>query len=105
MAICTHVEPAPVTVTPLARAGRAPAMGAIPANSTAAIARRIRRMPSPPRALAETSVHVVGGPRVLRVTEDPIGGADLDDAAGLVLRGQEERRLVGDSLRLLHVVG
>jgi hypothetical protein len=72
--------------------------------------RRVRIVEAPVSAyvqweLAEAAVDVVRGARVLRVFEDVLGGARLDDAAGLVGGGQEERAVVRDPLCLLHVVG
>jgi hypothetical protein len=72
---------------------------------TAYFDRAIAPLPPPANALAEAAVDVVRGARVLRVFEDVLGGARLDDAAGLVSGGQEERAVVRDPLCLLHVVG
>ncbi len=55
--------------------------------------------------LAEATVDVVGGPRVLRVVEDDLRRAVLDDHARRAVGGEEEGAPVGDPGGLLHVVG
>src|ERR1700677_1467922 len=53
----------------------------------------------------ESAVDVVEGAGVLRRVEHGIGRTVLDYAPGRPLLSQEERRVVGDPLGLLHVVG
>ena len=55
--------------------------------------------------LAEVAVDVVRSARILRVLEDLLGGAGLDDVAWRAVSGQEEGTVIGDPLGLLHVVG
>ena len=58
------------------------------------------------RRSAEPAVDVVGGARVARAARRSASvGAGLDDAARRALLGQEERALLRDPGRLLHVVG
>src|ERR1700677_987364 len=53
----------------------------------------------------EPAVDVVEGAGILRRVEHGIGRTVLDDVPGRPLLSQEERRVVGDPLGLLHVVG
>src|SRR5262245_28237284 len=52
----------------------------------------------------EAAAHVVERARVVGLGEDLVGRSFLDDAAGLVLAGEEERAVLQHALRLLHVV-
>src|SRR5262245_15276732 len=111
MAIAAKVEPAPLTAGRARPARAAGGAASVPSAvaSTSAVSRVLMVMVgSCTRGTgrsAEAAVDVVGGPGVLRVLEDLRRGAGLDDAARLVLGGQEERAALGDPLGLLHVVG
>src|ERR1700733_2853870 len=51
-------------------------------------------------------MHVVGGTRIDGVVEDFLGGPCLNDMPGLTFAvHQEQRTIVRDTIRLLHVVG
>ena len=50
--------------------------------------------------LAETPVDVIGGPWVDGVFEQLLGRPGFDDVARRVLGGEEERAILGDSLRV-----
>src|SRR5215471_19027366 len=104
-AICTQVDPAPVTVGPVAPVCSAPGPSAVMEAASASIAAVSTRVPRLlMRFSTEPPVYVVGGARVVGVAEDLRRRADLDDAAGLPLVDVEERAAIRDALRLLHVV-
>src|SRR5580658_287706 len=58
-----------------------------------------------PARSTESAVDIVARPPVLRVVEQLVSGAGLDDPSGYPLLRQEEGTLLGHPRRLLHVVG
>src|SRR5690242_6708799 len=97
VAIWSQVEPAPSTVTDACAGTGVPAADA----NTAIAARNVRQRRR--EKLAEAPIHVVRCPLVVRVREDHLGGADLDDLPGLALVHVEEGALMRHALGLLHV--
>src|SRR5205807_5171429 len=94
----SHVDPAPSTVT-LAWAGAAAVADDASEQNTTSSRSASRR-----RVLPEPAIHVIRRPRVVRIAEDLLSRPDLHDLAGLALVHVEERALLRDALRLLHVV-